>query len=1137
MQSNKKRLTAAGSLFTSCIQQVEPEGIKALRDAKARYYDALSQLRGKDGVLREAEAALKQAEAALKQAEAAHQQAVTDAYTKMQALERELKELEIAGKTMEMELRAAQIEAAIDALQKQMELANKQHEIDLINKQAAKAKAEEKLRVVLRDIALQAQDLTAAEKEAVIGAATAYLEIWEAVQDQKIKVKEAQWALDSIKNAVTLAKNNKDYAWDSETHSYQKLVDLYSRAIERAKGYIAEDEEALKNVPELPDVDAWNAELQAYQAAAGAAEYSRHELTQEAAAYYVTYVHDGVKAYNDAIDAWVDDNPAYGKPGDKPKYKEGQSVYTLLNDVKKNKIDDKAHQAGETFGAASTSKLVDLPELEYPNPLTPAFAKFDLLLDSYKSIVVDGSTVELYKDGVLTIDADMKDFILGDNEGTVDSQILTRYDENGNPYKAATASYGLWGAYSVLEREKVLYAEDLDDLETVKKQRDAAKKIWEEHRDTLKNGILAYEPYVTAMEKLADAKKNESNQGDAMVAAIEELIEALASVNSTDLSRNDSVRIVKAFASFAQAREDFLVYKNEKKADALRNYRYYYYGAGKKGGETVVDSVLFTKLTYDDLLKDKYGYTVADADKVYGGDDTKEYAIGHIARQLLNEDYGSEILKDPKNWNFAGCNLNSVIAGHNAFYGEYKYVPATSEDPAYMLELDPGVKYESKALKNARKAVTDAIGRYKVIYENFWAASWPCAITYESTEKEVKNQVKKELDVERYTEDTFMTPFNAVSFNDAGEIIFSKAIAAILGTVDNTTLPAGTSSDFGGKGTTDNTGSDLQKAGVVDKDKDLVFGSTSSASKLFNVDLFNDAKGKPAFDLNRTDFYNYMVAEYRVWLAENPADADLVVIKGWIEDVAAAIDAANEGNIALAKKAYEADLAVYEANKANYDKYLAALKEFTGTKSNGDPIGLKYITNSYVDVTSIQYKFQLIDVVNGKWISSLKGGQLELANKYFPEFPEKLNDWYERNEKITDDVDHAQILIAALKPAYFAAAKAAGYVAELEVDGTTFDDLMDAYKAARKAYVDALEADIEAQEAEIDKNMKLIADFESGAPALDILVAKAQADYDKEAKKLSTMEEVLKGARENLERILKYIETLGANFVIIPTDL
>ena len=172
-------------------------------------------------------------------------------------------------------------------------------------------------------------------------------------------------------------------------------------------------------------------------------------------------------------------------------------------------------------------------------------------------------------------------------------------------------------------------------------------------------------------------------------------------------------------------------------------------------------------------------------------------------------------------------------------------------------------------------------------------------------------------------------------------------------------------------------------------------------------------------------------------------------------------------------------------------------------------------------------------MIDGEWIETLGGKQLELANQYFPEFPAKLNEWYEENEKIDDDIAHAQILIAALKPAYFAAAKAAGYAEDL--DAANYDELIENYKAARKAYVDAIKADIEAQEAAIDANMKLIADFESADSQADIDIAKAQADLDKENKKLSTMEEVLKGARENLERIFQYLETLDVNFVIIPT--
>ena len=99
-----------------------------------------------------------------------------------------------------------------------------------------------------------------------------------------------------------------------------------------------------------------------------------------------------------------------------------------------------------------------------------------------------------------------------------------------------------------------------------------------------------------------------------------------------------------------------------------------------------------------------------------------------------------------------------------------------------------------------------------------------------------------------------------------------------------------------------------------------------------------------------------------------------------------------------------------------------------------------------------------------------------------------------------------------------------------------FITLVENYKKAIKAYENAIKADIKAQEEAIDTNMKNIADFQSGIAYLDILVAEAESELEIEQKKLNAMEEVLKGARENLERIFQYLETLDVNFVIIPTD-
>lgn len=1086
-------MIAAGSLFTSCIQQVEPEGIKALRDAKARYYDALSQLRGKDGALREAEAALKQAEAALKQAEAAHQQAVTDAYTKMQALERELKELEIAEKTMEMELRAQEIAQEIDTIKKEMELANKQHEIDLINKQAEKAQAEEALRVVLRDIALQAQDLTAAEKEAVLGAAQAYLEIWEAVQDQKIKVMEAEKALADAKRAKEIGQYNPDYAWDSETHSYQKLVDLYSKAIERAKGYIAEDEEALKNVPELPDVDAWNAELQAYQAVADAAEYSRHELTQEAAAYYVQYVHDGVKAYNDAIDAWVEEHEAVANPGPAPKAPA-----------------EKDYPASK-YGLNDT---ITVPALEQKT--TPAYAKFDYLLDSYMNQESPVSKADP-KNKMIFINAEgnydivaniaMKDFILGDEYGDVKTQKVTI---DKTKYEA---DYGLFGAVSVLLRDKVLNPDVPADPEKAREAADKALAAWQADHDTLAAGLLKYQPYIDAKTALDQALEDLKNNRGGMVAAIDELFDALKSVNSSGVSYNDSVRIMDAYAAFAQAREKLLEYefKDEEKIPTVLDRHYYYFWAGKdSGGNDQFSKIKFADLSYAGLAKNLWGKKILPT--VGDPFSANNAAIAHITNQLLGEKYANEIATktDPKTWVFDPADINS--SSYRAFYGEYEYHPAVGDKAAYMTKVGESEEYTPKTITDAKAAVDAAIADYQKCYERYWNETWPAAgtITSDMDEKAVKAAIeaKPDTDIESYTLATFTEPFIIPNAWESANVpTGTNALGAILGSVDKaaTQPKAANLTFFGGS------------------DDSIVFGTAADP----------------------TDINVYLYAEYLYQLALNPAVGDIAEIQAWVEDVAAAFDAQAEDAAAAAKKAYDKaveqynkDKAAYDKKKADYDEYQAALKEFTGTHKEGEKDvinGIKKITGTYADVESIQYKFELVNVIDGEWVKTLGGEQLKLAEKFFPEFPAKLNGWYEKNEEINDDIAHAQILIAALKPAYFAAAKAAGYADQL--DATDYDTLIKNYEAAREDYVEALKADIEAQEAEIDKNMKLIADFESADSQADIDIAKAQADLDKENKKLSTMEEVLKGARENLERIFKYIETLGANFVIIPTDL
>jgi hypothetical protein len=1179
-------MIAAGSLFTSCIEQVEPDGILALREAKARYYDALAQLRAKDGVYREAEAALKLAEAAVQQATADKIKAETDAFTKMEALNRELKQLEIDSMTMEMTLRAAEIQAEIDSIQKAMEIAAKDHEINLVNKQKELAEAEEALRVALRDIQLAAQDLTAAEKQAVIEAAAAYLMAREAVIDQNHKIFELE---------TKLAQAQKELAegaltWNEDEHDYTDAVEYYNAKIAQALADIADFEEAIKNIPndvpgaEIEDaLKAWQDEIDGYKATQQELDYALAGISKDKAALMVKY-HDANAAYRSKLNSYLNanypflgdmtsnfgypmDDPADLTEDDIPVDPEGNTEYTVHFGFEDEEgvlgEAGKEYKQGDKIGIPADGGELDkvLPDLEIKT--TPAFTKFNALLDSYNGVTVDGTARTIIVDGMWNdVDADMKDFILGTKESTVGSQKLTRVDKDGKEYTAATADYGLWGAYYTLLRDKVLLEPVTTPIADLEKQLAAAKKVWEEHRAILKAGKSNYEPLKKAKEALKKAQETEGDQTKGIVAAINELQESLESVNSEDLSKNDSVRIINAFAAFAKAREEYLVY-NKEKENAI-NFKYYRYGSSKKGGETIIDSVLFSSLNYDDLKKDKYGYLTTDADKRYCGDaegftpEPHQYALAHIARQLLNKTYADEIMKDPKNWKFSdftGLEVNDIVGtpAHNAFYNEYEYVPKDVDpdhkDP-HMITKPGGKIYESPALVAAKEAVKYATNDYENIYRQFWAEEYPA----DPNTKTVDNEA--EINVEKYSYKTFTDPYNCVTFTGQ-EIDFTKAIGAILGTVD--------------KAATDQNATNLDNSGAVSTSS-VVFGKikalkpTSKNAKgqevvpdaAFKAKDFNSKEDDALkFDATRTDFYNYMVAEYRLWLAKNPADKDLDVIKKWIEDVEKAFDDANGKAAADAKAAYELDKAAYDYYVAYAEFSRDLWTEFAGSYTSSGVVKFRpKITNikleesgdytlriAYSGLTAQTDAPWSATSTGSSWNSNLKAKQLEFANEVMGDMPKDVaahNAVYQKNR---DEYAHAKIMIDAITPAYAAAAKVMNYqkyqelnedgeLVDKTVTGATVEELIAAYEQARKNYKEKLEGYIEDLDEDIHDYRDAIKDLEKGVPEAKVKIDELEAQIEKAKIELNALEEIAKGAKENLNRILEYVMSLDVNFVI-----
>ena len=299
-------MIAAGSLFTSCIEQIEPVGILDMRTAKAEYIRALKDLRAADAEYRRAEAAVQQANAAYRQAEAAWMQEKVNEqklFNELQALYNEAQEMDNMQK-------AAEVANEIDKLEKRMEERELEHAATMAELQAEVAEAENALRIVLRDIALSAQDLTADEKMTIQAACDYYWQAYEEVAKQSIAELKAQRKVDSLKEAK---QRFADKSWDNETLKYQYKVDLWQRAIDRATKNRAKYQAIYDAAPKTveaayEDVKEWKETLKALQDDEDDLEYSKHELVEEISKYYVNYVHDGYKEFQNAVTAWKEEN-------------------------------------------------------------------------------------------------------------------------------------------------------------------------------------------------------------------------------------------------------------------------------------------------------------------------------------------------------------------------------------------------------------------------------------------------------------------------------------------------------------------------------------------------------------------------------------------------------------------------------------------------------------------------------------------------------------------------------------------------------------------------------------------------------------------------------------------------------------
>ena len=1111
-------MIAAGSLFTSCIEQVEPAGIQDLRYAKAEYIRALKDLRAADAELQRAKAEVEKANARYRDAQTAHENAITDGQKLLNDYQKLLNE----AKAKENEGEAAKIEAMIEQLKMDMEEAQKQHEINMVNLANNLAQAQEALRVALRDIALAGQDLTPKEKAALQAALAEYEAAFKDLEQKKVDLFEAEQKL-------FLAQN----AYEADFGVYLPKKDDYEYQLMKWEFYKEYFQALLDDVPDPDneDLNEWKEILDGYEQKKAELLYSLHEIMEEVSLYYVTYVHDGVEAYNHALDLWADENPAVADPGDEPEYKDGDPTYTTSFDIT---IDDVDYPAGTTFGLGS-KEAIEFPTLKVGT--TPAYLKFNALMESFTNSDWTGNG-----DMVLTIGSEyvvsgnqpMKDFILGDEMGNVGTQKYKDEDEGID----LVADYGLYGAISVLKRDKVLNPDTPADPEKAKKEAADAQKKWKEHHDILaavrdsvddkncKDPYNAYEPYRTAKKALETAAEKYAPGAPGFAAAITEFIDKgwNSVAGHTSWTINDTTAIFNTMLAVAKARDEFMGYKYDKKTDKHDFSKFYY--ASASNPKLIDSTIALSGLTLDGFRKwedrstygvgSKYGFGIPNGKmgeyqemshdvvigftaqncaftnwclQLFGQKAATEMSQGNIA--VISTDAEKEaLINDYYNWLFFG------IAKYNAADNKIVYAKdITNEDGDVIHKVGDDFvpsQYEAAVneLAKQKKALED-------IYRDFWGLKAATSVP----------AVKNWNDPDCYSAATFTEPFNIVTFSGAAnKVDWTKGMGVILGSVDPN--KAGT------------TGDNFNASGLV------------SGSAIFGTE-------------KASDFANWMYKEYLYQLALQPATGDIAVLEAWVNDVANTFGESSAEAIAKAKEAYEADKAVYDELKKEYDAYDAALKEFTGEDEDGNAIGLQYIVNDYSTLAKFYdpdgapaFNFELcaLDIFGdftGEWIDELQAKQLELAEEIFPELPTLIKDWAQRHHDINEEALHNQILYDACQAAYLAAAKAIGYDKEIDPDGdygassaTTFQELWDAYMAARQDYIDYLKSMIKTMDSLIASTTKTLADWDAGVSAEQLAIAQAQMAYNIAEENLRAAQARFDAAEKVLNDLLEYLQSL-----------
>ena len=443
-------MIAAGSLFTSCVTNTEPQGVKDLREAKADYLASLSKLREADAEKIKADAAYRQAEIAIVNAQAALAQATAEA-------------AQIAN-----EIQKARNEAEVEVLKAQIAATKANAELAAVNAEKALAFAKSDLEKALRKIAAESIGLTVDEKIVIERKVNALNAALDRYHTAFVNVERAKMDIWNMEYDLAAGAEEIDIA----NQTIDALAD-YEAMIADAEDIIASDSTEIAVLTESLEVPEKIAGfLAAYEDSVKQLRVDSLLVLQNLRFYEQSVWPDANQAY---IDAWnkfyTDSVPAGGSSNFSKEYPliNGKSLdkqfkdfidYYNLTTFNNFPADGKKFKVSGTITAVS-SQLSDV------KAIVAALNRELVILDNLKdSLSIEEQKVKAFKaDSTYKADRAILEKGLAEWGPYKDSvkkiePLQKKLDSTREAYKAAAAKIAA-DTLAVLENAKIL-AEDYD---------------------------------------------------------------------------------------------------------------------------------------------------------------------------------------------------------------------------------------------------------------------------------------------------------------------------------------------------------------------------------------------------------------------------------------------------------------------------------------------------------------------------------------------------------------------------------------------------------------------------------------------------------------------------------------------------